>query len=188
MNIKEYLDKNLPNLNFNILPQILEENGVELTEEIIEYLKNSPWNTNWNVLGNWGVDSDEKEDSGFPGEIILQQPITEYTPGWDDGDDWGYSQAKTAIDENVEKINVGDRIQIFIENVLWYEVLVNSISSDDNGPTFQEDDSGVNFIKKITSRNPHLWFKSSFTHNLPEANVGAIITVVRVEIENENNR
>ena len=38
MDIKEYLDKNLPNLNFNILSQIFEENEVELTENIKKYL------------------------------------------------------------------------------------------------------------------------------------------------------
>jgi len=51
MEIKEYLDKNLPNLNWNILPQIFEDNGVELTEEIEKYLKETPENTNWNVAG-----------------------------------------------------------------------------------------------------------------------------------------
>ena len=50
MTIKEYINKNLPNLNWNILPQIFEENEVELTEEIKTYLKNTPWNTNWNII------------------------------------------------------------------------------------------------------------------------------------------
>lgn len=50
--IKEYINKNLPNLNWNILPQIFEENEVELTEEIKTYLKNTPWNTNWNIINS----------------------------------------------------------------------------------------------------------------------------------------
>ena len=50
MTIKEYINKNLLNLNWNILPQIFEENEVELTEEIKTYLKNTPWNTNWNII------------------------------------------------------------------------------------------------------------------------------------------
>lgn len=50
MEIKDYINQNLPNLNWNILPQIFEENNVELTEEIEAYLRNTPGNTNWNVL------------------------------------------------------------------------------------------------------------------------------------------
>jgi len=50
MEIKDYITKNLPNLNWNILPQIFEENDVELTEEIKAYLRNTPENTNWNLL------------------------------------------------------------------------------------------------------------------------------------------
>jgi len=40
--IVDYITKNLPSLNWNILPQIFEENGVELTEEIEAYLKKTP--------------------------------------------------------------------------------------------------------------------------------------------------
>ena len=50
MEIKEYINKNLPNLNWNILPQIFEENGVELTEEIERYLRETPKNTNNAIL------------------------------------------------------------------------------------------------------------------------------------------
>lgn len=48
--IRSYIDKNLPNLNWNILPQIFESEGVELTEEIERYLRETPKNTNWNVF------------------------------------------------------------------------------------------------------------------------------------------
>ena len=50
MEIKDYITKNLPNLNWNILPQIFEENGIELTEEIEAYLRNTPENTNNAIL------------------------------------------------------------------------------------------------------------------------------------------
>ena len=50
MEIKDYITKNLPNLNWNILPQIFEENSVELTEEIEAYLRNTPENTNNAIL------------------------------------------------------------------------------------------------------------------------------------------
>lgn len=50
MQIKDYITKNLPNLNWNILPQIFEENDVELTEEMEVYLRNTPENTNNAIL------------------------------------------------------------------------------------------------------------------------------------------
>ena len=52
--IRSYIDKNLANLNWNILPQIFESEGVELTEEIERYLRETPKNTNWNVFGSLG--------------------------------------------------------------------------------------------------------------------------------------
>lgn len=48
--IRSYIDRNLPNLNWNILPQIFESEGVELAEEIKRYLRETPKNTNWNVF------------------------------------------------------------------------------------------------------------------------------------------
>lgn len=54
MKIKDYITENLPNLNWNILPQIFEAEGVELTEGIKAYLKETPKNTNWNVFGSVG--------------------------------------------------------------------------------------------------------------------------------------
>ena len=48
--IRSYIDRNLPNLNWNILPQIFESEGVELTEEIERYLRETPKNTNWNIF------------------------------------------------------------------------------------------------------------------------------------------
>ena len=52
--IRSYIDKNLTSLNWNILPQIFESEGVELTEEIERYLRETPKNTNWNVFGSLG--------------------------------------------------------------------------------------------------------------------------------------
>lgn len=54
MNIMEYINKNLPNLNWNILPQLFEDEGVKLTEEIKTYLKETPNNINWDVFGSLG--------------------------------------------------------------------------------------------------------------------------------------
>lgn len=67
MEIKDYITKNLPNLNWNILPQIFEENNVELTEEIEAYLRNTPWNTNWNVLNGMSGSGSEIE---LPAKLV----------------------------------------------------------------------------------------------------------------------
>ena len=66
MTIREYMDRNLPNLNWNILPQIFESEGVELTEEIERYLRETPKNTNWNVFNSVGSGATEVK------KIILQ--------------------------------------------------------------------------------------------------------------------
>lgn len=66
MEIKDYITKNLTNLNWNILPQIFEENDVELTEEIEAYLRNTPENTNWNVFE--GMSGSEEEKVIFEGD------------------------------------------------------------------------------------------------------------------------
>ena len=93
MDLKDYINKNLPNLNWNILPQIFEENNVELTEEIVEYLKTTPWNTNWNIFKQM-TDSEEisltvvfDEDVVFSreayaphAECLIQHSILSETP------------------------------------------------------------------------------------------------------------
>ncbi len=60
MTIKEYIIKNLPNFNWNILPQIFEENGVEMSEKIEVYLRETPGNTNWSILEQLGGGTKEK--------------------------------------------------------------------------------------------------------------------------------
>ena len=62
MTIKEYIIKNLPNFNWNILPQIFEENGVEMNEEIKAYLRNTPENTNWSIFEEILEATEDRED------------------------------------------------------------------------------------------------------------------------------
>lgn len=69
MQIKDYITKNLSNLNWNILPQIFEENGVELTEEIEAYLRNTPENTNWNLLNKMLTTSKKNLTFEFDGHF-----------------------------------------------------------------------------------------------------------------------
>jgi len=43
----DYMNQTLPNsFNWNILYQLLEEDGIELNEVAEEYLRTTPWNTN----------------------------------------------------------------------------------------------------------------------------------------------
>ncbi len=70
--IRSYIDKNLPNLNWNILPQIFESEGVELTEDIEKYLRETPGNTNWNLLRFL---LKEKEDSPVIFDLLLTQGV-----------------------------------------------------------------------------------------------------------------
>lgn len=43
----DYMNQTLPNsFNWNILYQLLEEDGIELNEIAEEYLRTTPWNTN----------------------------------------------------------------------------------------------------------------------------------------------
>ena len=74
MKIKDYINKNLPNLNWNILPQIFEDEGVELTEEIKAYLKETPGNTNWNLL--------KFKNDGSSRTLIFNDKITTTAVGW----------------------------------------------------------------------------------------------------------
>lgn len=68
MTINDYIKKNLSSLNFNILSHIYEENGSELTEEIKAYLKETPKNTNWNVLS--GMSGSGSSDT-LPKKLIV---------------------------------------------------------------------------------------------------------------------
>lgn len=77
MQIKDYITKNFPSLNWNILPQIFEENGVEMNEEIEAYLRNTPENTNWSILEQLGGSGGSSE-----GKLLFDEIIN----CWDDDD------------------------------------------------------------------------------------------------------
>ena len=70
MTIYEYINKNLPNLNWNILPQIFESEGVELTEDIEKYLRETPGNTNWNVIKDL---NNSNKDNGIKTIYIAEE-------------------------------------------------------------------------------------------------------------------
>ena len=71
MTIREYIDKNLTSLNWNILPQIFESEGVELTEEIERYLRETPKNTNWNMMQTIISSSEDKMEIWFSSDTYV---------------------------------------------------------------------------------------------------------------------
>ena len=76
MTINDYIKKNLFSINFNVLASVYEENGSELTEEIKAYLKETPWNTNWNVLsGMNGNDSGDGDTTEIPKVYVTRQGV-----------------------------------------------------------------------------------------------------------------
>ena len=123
MNLKEYINRSLPNLNWNILPQIFEENEVELTEEIRAYLKETPGNTNWNVLR--GLQKDD-------GNIFLSLMISGGTSG-DDGEGIYSSIWTNTVDNStIEKINGltnGKYITVLINDKEWFTTAISTIDS-----------------------------------------------------------
>lgn len=112
--IRSYIDKNLTNLNWNILPQIFEENGVELTEEIEAYLRNTPENTNWNVFGSLGNENEE----------ILFNSMTPVR-----------SMGKPTCQDEYDgrEINIGDQFKVIVGEYTYQFIMENqgepSISS-----------------------------------------------------------
>lgn len=93
MQVKEYINKNLPNLNWNILPQIFEDEGIELTEEIKAYLKETPGNTNWNVLHEM---SGSGEDKSTKIHIVLTKQ-SRYDENYDEV--WTWFTGSVQLDE-----------------------------------------------------------------------------------------
>ena len=96
MDIKEYFERNLPNVNFNILPQLFEEEGIELTEEIVEYLKETPGNTNWSILEQLGKSGSDAESLPKIIEVERQNHNVVFTSN---SDIKNFSEFKTMINK-----------------------------------------------------------------------------------------
>ena len=79
MQINEYIQKNLSSLNFNVLSSIYEKNGLELTEEIKSYLKETPKNTNLAILEQLN-ESGNKKTKIFEGTVNFTVTQGPYRP------------------------------------------------------------------------------------------------------------
>lgn len=138
MEIKDYITKNLINLNWNILPQIFEENDAELTEEIEAYLRNTPENTNWNVFEGM-IGSGEEE-------IIFNGVSQVYSMG-----------VPTAMNEyDGREINVGDQFKVIIN-----ESIYDFTMEIQGNPTIYSENGELGFSNMV-SNPPYTWlFKSN---------------------------
>lgn len=52
----DYIYKNLGHLNMTVLKQLITDAGETVSEEIYDYLKETPWNTNTAILKEMGLD------------------------------------------------------------------------------------------------------------------------------------
>ena len=102
MTVNDYIKKNLSSLNFNVLASVYEENGSELTEEIKAYLKETPWNTNLNVLGGM---------SGSGSGILLYEADHRFgaTPGG-----YSFGSEPTPKEQIYDNLTEGDRVRVSI--------------------------------------------------------------------------
>ncbi len=50
MTINQYINKNITHLNLNVLAQLFKNEDIELTKEVKDYIRQTPKNTNLNVL------------------------------------------------------------------------------------------------------------------------------------------
>ena len=131
MQIKDYITKNLPNLNWNILPQIFEENDVELTEEIEAYLRNTPWNTNWNLFNSISKNASKKIKifEGTMGYTVTQGPYRPLVQN--------YQTLTNTFDINCNSLIV------YFENEEYELVKHDDAYESTNGLRFSITDSGV---------------------------------------------
>lgn len=141
--IRNYMDKNLLNLNWNILPQIFEDEGVELTEEAEEYLKETPWNTNWNLFKQI-INTDNKTNKEPQTYTYIWTEFGEYFAlEWVDPQEAGstYEDIKNYIEN-------GDIVKFDVTPISTQESEICIYKEEDsNGLVFQkEDDPSITYL------------------------------------------
>ena len=181
--IIEYLKTTPNNTNRAVLMTLL---GDGEWNELLDYVFNTSYNTNVNMLANWGIKPGSSgEDGGrFPGEVMLQSVITQYTQAYDDDEDYVYGAAYTNFNEQVYNIEMGDKLKIYIEDDLWYELTIIRTNNEDDlaDIVFFGASSNTNTLIYVPKDKSNIWFKSNTTtYNPPSAKVGATITVVKVK-------
>ena len=77
MTINQYITKNINHLNLNVLVCLLKNEGIELTKEIKDYIRQTPKNTNLNVLRSFLNNSEDGDvdNRAIVGTAIVGQAI-----------------------------------------------------------------------------------------------------------------
>lgn len=75
----DYIYKNLGHLNMTILKQLIIDADETVSEEIYDYLKETPWNTNVAILKEMGLDITPSKTPSlfFKGRVEVVPPETE---------------------------------------------------------------------------------------------------------------
>lgn len=122
MTIYEYINKNLSNLNWNILPQIFESEGVELTEDIEKYLRETPGNTNPAILKDFGLDIEGSGEDEEDEKIITIFDISKILSYVEDDGNYivGFQDPEVELSNPIKKDSV-IHISIYYDNELLKE-------------------------------------------------------------------
>lgn len=77
MTINQYINKNITHLNLNVLAQLFKNEDIELTKEVKDYIRQTPKNTNLNVLRRFLGSSEGggAGDSAIVGTAIVGQAV-----------------------------------------------------------------------------------------------------------------
>ena len=146
--IRSYIDKNLTNLNWNILPQIFESEGVELTEEIERYLRETPKNTNWNVLNGMEPSNIEEVLIDIEASYYIMQKSAYVSAGQIDIADLS--------DDTYPNIMINDKLNLYIDNNLinTYNIIGSQIKDYPTRTVYYSDENvSTNGGLEITDRN-----------------------------------
>lgn len=66
----DYIYKNLGHLNMTVLKQLITDAGETVSEEIYDYLRETPWNTNTAILKEMGLDIERSKEGSIKKVII----------------------------------------------------------------------------------------------------------------------
>ena len=73
----DYIYKNLGHLNMTVLKQLIIDAGETVSEEIYDYLRETPWNTNMAILKQMGLDIERsKKDESESDRDDITFPFT----------------------------------------------------------------------------------------------------------------
>jgi hypothetical protein len=156
----DYIYKNLGHLNMAVLEQLITDAGETVSEEIYNYLKETPWNTNMAILKDMGLDiersSGEKKDSIPPQTYTLS--IT-YEDRGDSDDYWAIGDITTPVDTSV-----------YVNTTEYLYRIVGVNGNEKTGSAWFTDNkfessTEVEDIIDFNSNPPHFTFPLGYDNN-----------------------